>query len=66
MASPADRAILKILTYAADQKSMELKQQAKHCIIALYNWNPANVSFFFIYRLSCLQFLFLLDDNDIG
>lgn len=44
MASPADRAILKILTYAADQKSMELKQQGKHCIIALYNCNPANVS----------------------
>lgn len=44
LTSPADRAILKILTYAADQKSMELKQQAKHCIIALYNWNPANVS----------------------
>lgn len=43
MAAPADRAILKILTYAADQKSMELKQQAKHCIIALYNCNPANV-----------------------
>lgn len=42
--APADRAILKILTYAADQKSMELKQQAKHCIIALYNCNPANVS----------------------
>jgi CLIP-associating protein 1/2 len=42
--TPADRAILKILTYAADQKSLELKQQAKHCIIALYNCNPASVS----------------------
>lgn len=47
MAVPADRAILKILSYAADQKSMELKQQAKHCIIALYNCNPANVRFKF-------------------
>jgi CLIP-associating protein 1/2 len=44
--SPADRAVLKILTYASDQKSMELKQQAKHCIIALHNCNPANVSLF--------------------
>lgn len=44
MAPPADRAVLKILSYANDQKSMELKQQAKHCIIALYNCNPANVS----------------------
>jgi CLIP-associating protein 1/2 len=45
IASPADRAILKILTYANDPKSLELKTQAKHCIIALYNCNPANVSF---------------------
>lgn len=44
MTQPADRAILKILSYASDQKSMELKQQAKHCIIALYNCNPATVS----------------------
>lgn len=43
--SLADRAILKILTYASDQKSIELKQQAKHCIIAMYNCNPAHVSF---------------------
>lgn len=50
VASPADRAILKILTYANDPKSLELKTQAKHCIIALYNCNPANVSFLFLLR----------------
>ncbi|CRL07696.1 CLUMA_CG020652, isoform B [Clunio marinus] len=41
---PVDRAILKVLTYTADQKSMELKQQSRHCIIALYNLNPANMT----------------------
>lgn len=44
MTAPADRAIQKILMYAEDQKSMELKQQSKHCVIALYNCNPAKVS----------------------
>lgn len=40
---PADRALQKILLYASDQKSIELKQQAKHSIIALYNCNTASV-----------------------
>lgn len=71
MAPPADRAILKILTYAADPKSLELKQQAKHCLIALYNCNPSNVSFqqnFFKTKSIPIQhvlFIFL-DDNDFS
>lgn len=40
---PADKAILKIIQYSTDQKSMELRTQAKYCIIALYNCNTANV-----------------------
>lgn len=41
---PADKAIMKILQYASDQKSMELRTQAKYCIISLYNCNTPNVS----------------------
>lgn len=41
---PADKAILKILHYSQDQKSLDLRTQAKYCIIALYNCNTANVS----------------------
>lgn len=44
MQQPADQAILKILQYAGDQKSIELRTQAKYCIMALYNCNTANVS----------------------
>jgi CLIP-associating protein 1/2 len=40
---PSDKAITKIIQYSCDQKSMELRQQAKYCIIALYNCNTANV-----------------------
>lgn len=43
MAPPADKAILKIVQYSCDQKSMELRTQAKYCIISLYNCNTANV-----------------------
>lgn len=46
---PADKAILKIIQFSTDQKSMELRTQAKYCIIALYNCNTANVSFIFIF-----------------
>ncbi|CAH1728219.1 unnamed protein product [Chironomus riparius] len=45
MTPPADKAILKIIQYSCDQKSMELRNQAKYCILALYNCNPANMTF---------------------
>lgn len=61
---PADRAVLKILTYASDQKSMELKQQAKHCIIALYNCNPANVRNLITLDKVMGIFYFIADDYD--
>lgn len=41
---PADKAILKIIQFSTDQKSMELRTQAKYCIVSLYNCNTANVS----------------------
>lgn len=41
--TPADKAILKIVQLSADQKSVELRGQARHCIIALYNCNTPNV-----------------------
>ncbi|CAO1428288.1 unnamed protein product [Diamesa tonsa] len=43
---PADKAIMKILQYASDQKSMELRTQAKYCIISLYNCNTPNMTMF--------------------
>jgi CLIP-associating protein 1/2 len=46
MNPPADKAIFKIIQYSTDQKSMELRTQAKYCLIALYNCNTANVSSF--------------------
>ena len=62
---PTDKAIVKILSYAADQKSLELKQQAKHCIIALYNCNPASVSGDILRTGRNLNdFHSLSDDND--
>ncbi|KAG5670591.1 hypothetical protein PVAND_000842 [Polypedilum vanderplanki] len=41
---PADKAIFKILQYSTDQKSLELRTQAKYCLIALYNCNTANMT----------------------
>lgn len=41
---PADKAILKIVTFAMDQKSCELMGLAKQAIIALYNCNTPHVS----------------------
>lgn len=40
---PADQAVFKILRFAADSKSDELKQSAKLCFIALWKLNPAKV-----------------------
>ena len=53
----ADKAVLKILQYASDQKSMELRTQAKYCIIALYNCNTANVRSF---NSFCVHFQFTI------
>ncbi|XP_055592282.1 CLIP-associating protein isoform X6 [Uranotaenia lowii] len=39
-----DRAILKIIQTALDQKSFELKSQARSCIVALYNCNPSQIT----------------------
>lgn len=44
---PADKAIVKIIQYSTDQKSMELRAQAKFCILELYNCNTANVCWYF-------------------
>lgn len=48
---PADKAISKIVVFSTDQKSMELRTQAKYCIVALYNCNTANVSSFQLFFL---------------
>ncbi|XP_037906156.1 CLIP-associating protein isoform X9 [Hermetia illucens] len=42
--APADRAITKIIQFANDQKSAELRGQARSCIIALYNCNTPNMT----------------------
>ncbi|XP_062552163.1 CLIP-associating protein isoform X8 [Armigeres subalbatus] len=39
-----DRAILKIVQTSLDQKSLELKSQARSCIVALYNCNPSQMT----------------------
>lgn len=44
--SPADKALLKIIQYSADGKSLDLRNSARNCISALYNCNPAHVSYF--------------------
>lgn len=36
----ADKAVSKIVQFTQDKKSKELKEQACHCLIALYNCNP--------------------------
>ncbi|XP_055690824.1 CLIP-associating protein isoform X2 [Lutzomyia longipalpis] len=40
---PAEMAILKIVQASQDKKSMELRNQARHCIFALYNCNTQNM-----------------------
>lgn len=39
-----DKAILKIVQLANDQKSVELRTEARRCLIALYNCDTPNVS----------------------
>ncbi|XP_053689926.1 CLIP-associating protein isoform X2 [Sabethes cyaneus] len=39
-----DRAILRIIQTALDQKSLELKSQARTCIVALYNCNTSQMT----------------------
>lgn len=42
--SPADKALLKIIQYTADSKSLDLRSQSRNCIVALYNCNPPHVT----------------------
>lgn len=42
--NPYDKAISKIVQMSTDQKSAELRGQARQCLIALYNCNTPNVS----------------------
>lgn len=58
---PADKAITKIVTYTNDQKCVELRSQARTCVVALYNCNTPNVSFLFsCFFLLTLFFFFLI------
>jgi CLIP-associating protein 1/2 len=41
---PAEKAIQKIVQYATDQKSIDLRSHSRSCLIALYNCNTPNVS----------------------
>lgn len=41
---PAERAVIKIVTLAMDQKSCELQGLAKQCLIALYNSYTSKVN----------------------
>lgn len=43
---PVDRAVSKIIQMASDQKSLELRTQARLCLFSLYNCNTPNVSNF--------------------
>lgn len=56
---PADKAVSKIVQMAVDQKSLELRNQARSCIIALYNCSTPNVRF---YQSKCLRGCALLTD----
>lgn len=46
---PAERAVIKIVTLAMDQKSCELQGLAKQCLIALYNSYTSKVIQFFFF-----------------
>lgn len=41
---PADKAIVKVVQYTTDPKSLELRNQSKQCILELYNCNTANMT----------------------
>lgn len=47
--APTEKAILKIVQLSNDQKSVELRTQARYCLIALYNCDTPNVSINVIY-----------------
>lgn len=51
-----NKAIQKIIQLANDQKSVELRSQARSCLIALYNCNTPEVStlHYFIYHRQAL------------
>lgn len=61
---PADKAATKVVHMAVDQKSLELRNQARSCLIALYNCNTPNVRisgrlihFFRLFKFPfCLRF----------
>lgn len=53
-----DRAILKIIQTALDQKSADLKSQARFCIAALYNCNPSQVSIAMNRNSNSINFFF--------
>lgn len=42
--TPADKAILKVIQYSMDQKSLELRSSARVCIVHMYNCNTPSVS----------------------
>lgn len=42
---PAEKAVLKVVQLAGDQKSKELRQQAQMCLIALYGCSAPSVRF---------------------
>lgn len=41
---PAQSALQKVITYSQDSKSMEIRNAAKNCIVALYNCNTSQVA----------------------
>ncbi|XP_059614672.1 CLIP-associating protein isoform X2 [Phlebotomus argentipes] len=41
---PAEAAVIKIVQASQDKKSMELRNQARHCLFALYKCNPQNMT----------------------
>lgn len=54
-----NKAIQKIVQLSNDQKSVELRSQARSCLIALYNCNTPEVSFDFSNRFR--QFTLFLE-----
>lgn len=42
--SPANQALLKIINYTHDMKSTEIRNAAKHCLVALWNCNTSAIT----------------------
>lgn len=69
---PTNKAILKIVQLANDQKSVELRSQARACLIALYNcntpdvssihWRPNSTVFNFLHLFPSIQMTAILSD----